>query len=127
MYINISQDPPTNVFETKRKYLRILPLLLAPIFCAILLAVFLVFFDSAHATLIENIALTIFVGPGLLFFYFAEKLHDYKTLSAKEAKEVEEFCRQDHDISAYCVKVSLLKRELIKAEYDAFKSRIAEL
>ncbi len=127
MYINITQDPPTDVLEIKKKYLRIIPYLLALIFSAILLALFLVFFDSAHADLIENIALAVFVGPGLAFFYFAEKLHDHKTLSPKQEKEIEEFCRQDHLIAAYCTKVAGLNRKLIKAEYDAFKARIEDL
>ena len=69
MYINITQDPPSDVVEIKRKYLRIIPYLLALIFSAILLALFLVFSDSAHGDLIENTALVLFVGPGLAFFY----------------------------------------------------------
>jgi len=127
MYINITQDPPTDVLEIKKKYLRIIPYLLALIFFAILLALFLVFSDSAHGDLIENTALVLFVGPGLAFFYFAEKLHDHKTLSAKQEKEIEEFCQQDHAVAAYCAKVSTLERKLIKAEYDAFKSHIEDL
>lgn len=127
MYINITQDPPTDVVETKRKYLRIIPYLLALVFCGILLAVFQVVVGSAHGDLVENIALVLFVPPGLAFFYFAEKLHDHKTLSPKQEKEIEEFCRQVPDIAAYCAKVSALGRKLIKAEYDAFKARIEDL
>lgn len=127
MYINIIQNPPTDVLEIKQRYLRLIPYLLALILCAILLAVFQIVFGSAHGDLIENIALVLFVGPGLGFFYFAEKLHDHKTLSAKQAKEMKEFCRQDHDIAAYCAKVSLLKRKLIKAEYDACKAWFEDL
>ena len=127
MYINITQDPPADVVETKKKYLRLIPILLALICCGILLALFLFFFGSTHEELIENTALALFVGPGLVFFYFAEKLHDHKTLSAKQEKKVEEFCRQDHLIAAYCAKVSMLDRKPIMAEYDAFKSRIEDL
>lgn len=127
MYINITQDPPTDVLLTKKKYQRLIPILLALIFCAILLALFLVFFGSPHEELLENIALGLFVAPGLVFFYFAEKLHDYKILSPKQEKKVEEFSRKDQDIAAYCGKVSMLGRKLIKAEYDAFKSRIEDL
>lgn len=127
MYINITQDPPADVVEIKKKYLRIIPYLLGLVFCGILLAVFQIIVGSAHGDLVENTALVLFVGPGLAFFYFAEKLHDHKTLSAKQEKEVEDFCRQAPDIAAYCAKVSLLERKLIKAEYDAFKARIEDL
>jgi len=127
MYINISQDPPTDVVEIKKKYLRIIPYLLALIFCGILLAVFQIVVGSAHGDLVENIALVLFVPPGLAFFYFAEKLHDHKMLSAKQEKEIEELCRQDHLIAAYCAKVATMDRKFIKAEYDAFKSRIEDL
>lgn len=126
MYIDITQDPPVDVFRTKSKYLRIIPYLLAMVLCGVLLAVFQVFFGSNYGDLLENIALVLFVGPGLVFFYFAEKLHDYKELSAKEVKEIEEFCKQDQDIAAYCAKVSMMGRKLIKAEYDGCKSRIEE-
>ncbi len=127
MYINITQDPPADVLETRKKYLRIIPYLLALVFCGILLAVFQIVFGSAHGDLVENIALVLFVGPGLGFFYFAEKLHDHKTLAPKQEKEIAEFCRQDHDIAAYCAKVVTMDRKLIKAEYDAFKARVEEM
>jgi hypothetical protein len=127
MYINITQDPPADVLAIKRRYLRIIPYLLALVFCGILLAVFQIVVGSPHGDLIENIALVLFVGPGLAFFYFAEKLHDHKTLSAKQEKEIEEFCRQAPDIAAYCAKVAGLERKLIKAEYDAFKARTEDL
>lgn len=126
MDINITQDPPADVFQTKRKYRRIIPFLPALIVCAILLAVFQIVFGSAHGDLLENIALVLFVGPALVFFYCVEKLHDYKTLSPQQEKEMEEFCRQDHDIAAYCTKVSMMERKLVKAEYDACKSQIED-
>lgn len=126
MDINITQDPPADVFQTKRKYRRIIPFLLALIFCAILLAVFQVVFGSAHGDLLENIALVLFVGPALVFFYCVEKLHDYKTLSPEQEREMEEFCRQDQDIAAYCAKVSMMARKLVKAEYDACKEQVKE-
>ena len=126
MDINITQDPPADVFQTKRKYRRIIPFLLALIFCGILLAVFQVVFGSAHGNLLENIALVLFVAPALVFFYFAEKLHDYKTLSPEQERDMEEFCRQDQDIAAYCAKVSLMARKLVKAEYDACKEQVKD-
>ena len=127
MHINISQDPPTDALEIKKKYLRIIPYLLALVFCGILLAVFQVVVGSAHGDLVENIALVLFVPPGLAFFYFAEKLHDYKMLTPKQEKELAGFCGKDHDIAAYCAKVSALGRKPIKAEYDACKARIEDL
>lgn len=127
MHINISQDPPTDALEIKKKYLRIIPYLLALVFCGILLAVFQIVVGSADGDLVENIALVLFVPPGLAFFYFAEKLHDYKTLSPKQEKEIADFCRKDPEIAAYCAKVSALERKLIKAEYDACKARIEDL
>jgi len=127
MYINITHDPPTDVLEIKKKYLRIIPYLLALVLCGILLALAQIFFGLAQGELVENIALVLFVGPGLAFFYFAEKLHDHKTLSAKQEKEIEEFCRQDYLVAAYCAKVTGLGRRLIKAEYDACKARVEDL
>ena len=126
MDINITQDPPADVFQTKRKYRRIIPFLLALIFCAILIAVFQVVFGSAHGDLLENIALVLFVAPALVFFYFTEKLHDYKTLSPEQEREMEEFCRQDQDVAAYCAKVSMMDRKPVKAEYDACKAQVKD-
>lgn len=126
MDIDVTQDPPVDVFQAKKKYLRIIPYLLGLVVCGILLAVFLVVFGSVYGDILENVALALFVGPGLVFFYFAEKLHDFKALSPQEEREVEEFCQQDPDIAAYCLKVSMMDRRLIKAEYDGFKSRIGE-
>jgi len=126
MDINITQDPPADIFQTKRKYRRIILFLPALIFCAILLAVFQVVFGSAHGDLLENIALVLFVGPALVFYYFVEQLHDYKTLSPKQEREMEEFCRQDHDIAAYCVRVSMMDRKLVKAEYDVCKEQVKD-
>jgi predicted membrane channel-forming protein YqfA (hemolysin III family) len=124
MDINITQDPPADVFQAKKKYRRIIPYLLALIVCAILLAAFQVVFGSVYGDLLENIALGLFVAPALAFFYFAEMLHDYKTLSPQQEKEMEEFCRQDQDVAAYCAKVSMMKRKFVKAEYDACKSQV---
>ncbi|MDO9042212.1 MAG: hypothetical protein Q7U64_07710 [Desulfocapsaceae bacterium] len=126
MDINIIQDPPVDVFQTKSKYRRIIPYLLALIVCAILLAGYQIVFGSAHGDLLENIALVLFVGPALVFFYCVEKLHDYKTLSSEQEKEMEDFCRQDHDIAAYCAKVSMMGRKLVKAEYDACKAQVED-
>ncbi|MFA7381855.1 MAG: hypothetical protein WC001_00240 [Desulfurivibrionaceae bacterium] len=127
MYINLAHDPPTDVLEIKKKYLRIIPYLLALVFCGILLALAQIFFGLTQGELVENIALVLFVGPGLAFFYFAEKLHDHKQLTAKQEKEIEEFRQKDHLIAAYCAKVALLGRGLIKAEYDACKARLEDL
>ena len=127
MYINITQDPPADLLEIKRKYLRIIPYLLGLVFCGFLLAVFQIVVGSPHGDLVENIALVLFVAPGLAFFYFAEKLHDHKALSPKQEKKIEDFSRKDAAIAAYCAKVSLQNRKLIKAEYDAFKARIEDL
>jgi predicted membrane channel-forming protein YqfA (hemolysin III family) len=124
MDVNITQDPPADVCRTKRKYRRIIPYLLALIVCAILLAVFQVVFGSAYGDLLENIALVLFVGPALAFFYFAEMLHDYKALSPQQEKEMEDFCRQNQDVAAYCDKVSMQKRKIVKAEYDACKAQV---
>lgn len=127
MYINITQDPPADVLEIKRKYLRLIPYLLALVLCGILLALAQIFLGLAQGELVENIALVLFVGPGLTFFYFAEKLHDHKQLSPKQEKEIEELRQKDPLIAAYCAKVALLGRRLIKAEYDACKARLEEL
>mgnify|MGYP001446353536 CR=1 FL=1 len=127
MHINITENPPADVVEIKKKYLRIIPYLLALVLCGILLAVFQVVFGSSHGDLVENIALVLFVGPGLVFFYFAEKLHDYKMLTPKQEQEVQWFCLKDPNIAAYCAKVATMGRKLILAEYDAFKARIEDL
>ncbi len=126
MDINITQDPPADVFQAKRKYRCIIPYLLALIFCAILLAGYQIVFGSTHGDLLENIALVFFVGPALVFFYCVEKLHDYKTLSPQQEKEMEDFCWQDHDIATYCAKVSTIGRKLVKAEYDACKAHVED-
>lgn len=127
MYIDITQDPPADVFPAKRKYQRSIPFLLALICSAILLAAFQIFFGSAYGGLLEDIALVLFVVPALVFFYVGEKLHDYKTLSPKEEKQIEEFCRQDPAVAAYCAKVTTMERKLVKAEYDACKSHVKDL
>ena len=126
MDINITQDPPADVFQTKSKYRRIIPYLLALIACAILLAGYQIVFGSAHGDLLEDIALGLFVGPALVFFYYVEKLHDYKTLSPQQEMEIKDFCRQDQDVAAYCAKVAMMDRKIVKAEYDACKSQVED-
>lgn len=126
MDINITQDPPTDVLQIRRKYLRIIPSLLILMFCAILLAAFQIVVGSGHDVLLENIAIVLFVGPALAFFYFVEQLHEYRALSAEQEQEIEGFCRQDHDVAAYCAKVSMMGRKLVKAEYDACKLQIKD-
>jgi len=126
MDICISQDPPPDVLQAKRKYLRIIPYLVGLIFSAIVLAAYQIIFGSSYGALVENVAIALFVGPSLVLFYVVEQLHDYKTLSVEQEKEMEAFCRQDHAVAAYCAKVSITGRRLIKAEYDACQSWMKE-
>jgi hypothetical protein len=95
--------------------------------CGVLLAVYAIFFNAAPSETLETAALVLFVGPGLLFVYFAEKLQAYKRLTPQQAKELAEWARNHAEIATYCALVAKAGRLPILAEYEACEARADEL
>ena len=124
MYIDISGPPPSSLAQEKKRYLRIIIVLLGMILFAVLLGIVRVVYDTGHDTVLENIALVLFVGAGFTFVYFSEKLQAYKPLTKEQQGKIEELCRQYPDIAAYRDMVATTERDLILAEYEAFTAHV---
>lgn len=127
MKIDITCEPPADIFRDRGKYLRISVALLSLVVCGMLLMVYGVVSDSAHSESLETAALTLFVGPALIFVYFGGKLRDYKKLVPDQKKELDDLGRKHLEISTYCGLVTKQGREPIFAEYEACKEWVENL
>jgi len=124
MYIDIDCDPPDDIIGKRKKYFRKIAILLSLVLFAVLLGAYRVLFDSGFDTLLENIALVLFVGAGFSFVYFAEKFNDLKFLTHKQQDRIFELSGQHREIAAYISKVAGMGRPLIAAEYDAIINHV---
>ena len=118
---------PADIARRRQSYIRILIALLGLVGVAILLAVYGVLSDTAHADQLETVALVLFVGPGFAFVYFAEKLQAYKMVTPDQEKELAGLCRDHPDIADYCKRLAELSRKPMLAEYEACKAHGDEL
>lgn len=123
MEIDITREPPADIYRERPKYLRIAVALLALAGCGILLAAYAIFSDTPFSSKLEDAALALFAGPGLVFVYFAAKLQAYKGLSPEQEKELVELGRKHSEIATYCALVAKAGRKVIFAEYEACRDR----
>jgi hypothetical protein len=119
MNIDINSDPPGDILERRKKYLRKILIFLFLVLCGVLLGAYRVLYDSGYDTLLENIALALFAGAGFIFVYFAEKFNDLKFLTHKQQDRILELSGQHQEIAVYISKVAGMGRPLVAAEYDA--------
>lgn len=123
MKIDINSGPPADIFRDRRKYLWVAGGLLAMASCGLLLAAYAIYSDAPSSERLEDTALALFVGPGLVFVYFAAKLQAYKRLSPEQKKELADLGSKHPEIATYCALVAKAGREVIFAEYEACKDR----
>jgi len=121
MDIDIRCDPPSDVLQGRKKYVRIVVCLLALVASAVLIAVYGVLSDTAHGDKLEKVALVLFIVPGFVFVYYAEKLQAYKRLTPQQEKEMAGLCNNYPDIATYCDRVSKMGRKPVLGEYEACK------
>ena len=86
MTIDITQAPPTDIFRDRGKHLWISIALLSLAACGMLLILYVIFADAPQSDTLETTALSLFVGPALIFVYFGEKLKAYKKLGPEQKK-----------------------------------------
>lgn len=123
MKIDITCEPPADIYRERPKYLWIAGALLALAGCGILLAAYAIFSDTPFSSKLEDAALALFAGPGLIFVYFAAKLQAYKGLSPEQEKELVELGRKHPEIATYCTLVAKAGRKVVFAEFEACKDR----
>ena len=127
MQIDITREPPVDIFQDRGKYIRISAAMLGLVLCSLLVGVYAFVADTRYSERLETVALVLFVGPGLLFAYFVEKLQAYKRLTPQQARELAELSRTHGEIGTYCTLVAKTGRLPILAEFEACQSRTEEL
>ena len=127
MHIDITSAPPPDIFRERGKYLRfaIASLLLAG--CGVLLAVYAVFSNVPYSKSLENVALGLFAGPGLVFVYFTEKLMAYRGLTQEQDRELTDLGQKSPEVAAYCNMIVKEGRPSIMAEFEACQAWVEKL
>lgn len=123
MKIDLTREPPADIYRERPKYLWIAGMLLALAGCGLLLGAYAIFSATPFSERLEDAALALFAGPGLVFVYFAGKLQAYKRLSPEQEKELAELGRKYPEIATYCALVAKAGRKVLFAEYEACKDR----
>ncbi len=119
MKIDITREPPADIFRYRGKYLWSFIALLALGTCGILLGVYAIFSDTHYYEKLETASLAIFVGSALLISYTGEKLQAYKNLSPDQVTELADMVQKHPEIETYCTLVMKAGRQPIRAEFEA--------
>ncbi|MGV1098597.1 hypothetical protein ACUUL3_04210 [Thiovibrio sp. JS02] len=121
MKIDITREPPADIYRDLGKYFRISIALLSLVAFGLLLMVYGMVRGGPRTELLETVSLILFVGPGLLFFYFGGKLKAYKGLVPEQQRELAALGRKHPQVAVYCSLVAKQGRAPIFAEYEACK------
>lgn len=127
MKIDIHSEPPADIFRDRGKYIWISVALLSLVVCGMLLMAYGILSDAQFDETMETVALSLFVGPGLIFVYFGGKLREYKRLTPDQKNELAELGRKHPEISTYCALVAKEGREPILVEYEASKDFVDDV
>jgi hypothetical protein len=127
MKIDITREPPADIFCHRGRYFLIAGAFLFLSLCGLLLGAYAILSDTQHSENLETVALVLFVGPAVPFFYFGEKVQAYKRLSVAQAKELAELIQQYPEIKSYCAMVAKSGRQPILAEFEACLDRAEEI
>lgn len=125
--IDITREPPIDIYQGRGRYIRICVALLALVAGGGLLMAYVILAAAPRSAALENAALALIVVPAFVFVYFAEKLKAYKQLSPQEQEKLAALREHHPQIAAYFVRVALQGREPIRAEYEAARDRAFEL
>ncbi len=123
MKIDITREPPADIFRNRGKYLWTFIALLTLGGCGVLLGVYAILSETMYYEKLETASLTIFVGAALLIFYIGEKLQAYKSLTPDQKKELADMVQKHPEIKVYCALVTKAGRQPIRAEYEACQTR----
>lgn len=127
MKIDITREPPADIFRNRGKYLWTFIALLALGVCGVLLGVYAILSDTGYYENLETTSLALFVVVALLITYIGEKLQAYKSLTPDQKKELADLGRKHPEIEAYCALVTKAGRQLIRAEYEVCQTRAEEV
>ncbi|MDH5297831.1 MAG: hypothetical protein OEV91_02315 [Desulfobulbaceae bacterium] len=123
MKIDITRQPPADIYRGRGKYIWISIALLSLVVCGGGLMIYGIVSDTPPGENLETLALALFVGPAVVFVYYGGKLNAYKGLNPVQKKELADLGRKHAEIAAYCAWVAEAGREPIYAEYEACKDR----
>lgn len=127
MKIDIHHEPSANIFKERGRYIWLSAALLSLVVCGMLLMAYGILSEAQFNETMETVALSLFVGPGLIFVYFGGKLSDYKKLTPDQKEELADLGRKHPEISTYFALVAKQGREPIMAEYEAGKDWVENL
>lgn len=127
MHIDITATPPADIFRHRRRTLWLAGLFLGLAGGGGLLALYAIYSTAPYSRTLEDVALGLLVGPGLVFVYFGEKLQAYKKLTPAQEKELAALSQKHPEIAAYCSLLSRSGRAPILAEFEACQARAEEL
>jgi hypothetical protein len=127
MKIDITREPPNDIYRDRGKYLRICIALLSLVLCGTLLMGYGIFSDNTWSETLNTTGLILFIGPALTFVYFSDKLIAYKKLGPDQKNELADLGRKHPEISTYCGLVAKEGRAPIFAEYEACKDWVEDL
>lgn len=119
MKIDITREPPADIFRNRGKNLWAFIVLLTLGSCGVLLGVYAILSDTRFYENLETVSLALFVGAALLITYIGEKLQAYKSLTPDQKKELADLGWKHPEIELYCALVTKAGRQPIRAEYEA--------
>jgi hypothetical protein len=121
MKIDLTREPPADIFRDRGKYILVSVVLLALALGGLALIAYGFLSEAPTSETLETVALTLFVGSAVVFVYFGSKLQAYKKLNPAQEKELAELRGKHPEIAAYCERLAQAGRRPIHAEYEAFK------
>jgi hypothetical protein len=119
MKIDITREPPADIFQHRRRYLLGFIVFLILVSCSLFLMVYEIVSDMPQNKKLEDATLGFFVVSGVFFSFFGAKMNHYKRLGPKQKKELDDLGRKHPEIATYCALVEKQGREPIWAEYEA--------
>jgi len=119
MKIDITREPPVDIFRNRGKYLWTFIALLFLGGCGVLLGGYAILSDTPYYENLETVSLGLFVMVALLITYIGEKFQAYKSLSPDQKKELVDLGLKHPEIELYCTLVTRTGRQPIRAEYEA--------
>lgn len=127
MRIDISGDPPENIFRDRGKYIWLSSVAMAVVLAGIGMGAYAIFTNTPHRDRLEKIVLPVF-GVGSVFFaYFCSRLQVYKGLNSRQKSDLARWCSEHEEIAVYCDKVAAQGRRPVHAEYEACEARVDDI
>ena len=122
MKIDITHEPPADIFRNKGKYAMLLIASIVLASCGLGLAAYSILSNSPHNATLEMVAFAIIVVSVAGFSFSGEKLQAFKRLTSDQMKELADLGLEHPEIKTYCTLVAKGGRQPIMGEYDACKA-----